>query len=323
MQNKLEQPDPKRKIEVTVKPIDQEAVKFAKESWHQEKFKLNGKDVVVYGLAHIPETFSLYRNEIEDAISKASIVVLEGVKTASGLNDPRLFSEYTYPAFPGQMEWLAATHNKLVVTADPRNFSLNKDTLALLSELDKENTDIEKIKKIISSSGPPISLAATAVAIIDYKKGIIKRPMTRRAFLGVAAASAGASLTASLSELATLKDISPDRGRQDNPLGAFLYELMDYRNVVVAEGLNRLSKNKIVTNNGPIVVFYGDAHRTALKHYAESPTERSLKLKSYLSFNDISKPKLRIFKADRIIDEQGRWDSANEFKWQTVYEENI
>ena len=134
-----------------------------------------------------------------------------------------------------------------------------------------------------------------------------KGKMSRRNFLRVL--GGGIAAPALLSETASAlfeKNMEPPGyGRRgDNPLDSFLYDSIDYRDVSVAEGLERLAKS--MKGIGPIVVIYGDVHRASIRHYAESPKERALKRAAYLPYRTVAPPKLETF----AYDEKNGWQKT-------------
>jgi len=127
-----------------------------------------------------------------------------------------------------------------------------------------------------------------------------KGKMSRRNFLRVLGGSiaAPAILSETASALFKKNMEPPGYGRRtDNPLGAFLYDSIDYRDVSVAEGLERLARS--MNGKGAIAIIYGDAHRASIKHYASSPKERSIKTNVYLPYRAAAPPKLEVFEYDK------------------------
>ncbi len=134
-----------------------------------------------------------------------------------------------------------------------------------------------------------------------------KGTMSRRNFLRVL--GGGIAAPAILSETASAlfkKNMEPPGyvRRTDNPLGSFLYDSIDFRDVSVAEGLERLAKS--MKGIGPIVVIYGDVHRASIRHYAQSPKERALKRAAYLPYRTVAPPKLETF----AYDEKNGWQKT-------------
>jgi hypothetical protein len=137
---------------------------------------------------------------------------------------------------------------------------------------------------------------------------------TRREFLsGLAggtmlagATGIAASTAASHNEARAfyIKDTT-NRGRVNNPMGIFLFNYEDYRDVVLAEALERVGSK--ATEPEILSVFYGEAHRAAAAYYTQHSVERSLKLRAYQNFSKekFPVPKLRLFKPVN-----GQWDEV-------------
>ncbi|MBI5734044.1 MAG: hypothetical protein HY973_03835 [Candidatus Kerfeldbacteria bacterium] len=123
----------------------------------------------------------------------------------------------------------------------------------------------------------------------------MQKKVSRRAFLGGMIGAMASGSLASLSRVADYFNEQTDKfvGRKDNPLGQFLYNLADYRDLMVPEALEELSGREI---KGPVVIIYGDTHRSALKHYTFAPKERELKRKTYSPYDKVLSPRMRIYK---------------------------
>jgi len=53
--------------------------------WHRDNFEVSGKQVETIGVYHDPVALKEYGKELEDAIGRASVVILESAPTAAGL----------------------------------------------------------------------------------------------------------------------------------------------------------------------------------------------------------------------------------------------
>lgn len=139
-------------------------------------------------------------------------------------------------------------------------------------------------------------------------------PMSRRGFLRVLGGGIAAAGVASEVASAIARKSDPMKGsygrRGDNPFGAALYDGLDYRDVVTAQGLDRLTRREDV-RGGSVVVIYGDGHRASIRHYAESPNERAMKRTAYIPYQRVAPAKLRIFQH-----RSGR-------DWQRIHEEEL
>jgi hypothetical protein len=319
-------------------------------AWRRENFELNGRQVEIFGLAHVMETLDKaeFREELAEAIKKASVVVLEAAPVAE-----RVFSNEMVEAlreaaeaagekksreeivkwlesheglvFFREMERLAAQYGKLTATVDP----LLQESFTSVKKLNEKELQVFLLKCLVFT-GATFGLAGMAVKSSPEREGKVeeideeknkvneaanRQTMTRRKFLktllgGTLGAAAGASGSSMLASLLERSEWGVEmRGRKENPLGPALYDLLDYRDVAAAKGLSLLAQMKL--GEGPIVVIYGGLHSSAIKQYALSPKERDIKYAAYAPYRSAAAPALKVFEFKR---EEG---------WQKVMEEKI
>lgn len=302
-----------------------------------EIFKVNNKKVELHGIAHISETLSFYRRELEGAIDRASVVVLEAAPVAEKIFSNEmieLLQEYARKKgskvsreeiverlesndglrFFRELENIAAQKGKRIVTLDPSKVFSSGD----IQEVDS----VIQFLKVFIALGGTIGLVMEKTSAEKYGKNVEdqetiekKRPsqITRRTllkgFLGGAAALAYGSIGAQLLELLGMGNpgLMPKRGRKDNPAGLILYDQLDYRDVSVARGLGVLTRRRDL-GEGPVVAIYGGGHASTIKHYAESPRERDAKFEAYRPYRLIAPPRLRIYE---FLEKEG-WRLAGE-----------
>jgi len=282
-------------------PERQRRLELAREFFHKENFQLNGKNFELYGVAHVPETIELHHQELEAAIEKAGAIVVEIGPDVESLRASLDSANLTEEAkaeignffhFYEYISRLAGSRNKLVINADPSEGARGIEFFNDISVANEKDARVQNIKTLISA-GLPASLIALA---LRKKLGeFMQKKISRRAFIGGMMSMVASGALASLSKVAEFFDKQTDKsvGRKDNPLGQFLYNLEDYRNLVVPEALEELSGREIT---GPIVVIYGDTHRSALKHYTFTPKERKAKRKVYSPYDEVLSPKMRVYK---------------------------
>ncbi|MCK9212607.1 MAG: hypothetical protein M0P61_17385 [Ignavibacteriaceae bacterium] len=275
-------------------------LELARDLFAKENFRLNNKDFELYGVAHIPETMQLYHKELESAIARAGIVVVEGGPDVallfSALENADMEKDIkdeirTYLSFYNQISELAGSHEKTVFNIDPVEGGEWEDDRGILAhEIDIQTLDI----KSLISAGLPISLVVMVFRkkLQEAAKKVVKKEISRRAFIGGTVAALTLGSLGSLSLGADFLNRKTDKyaGRDENPLGAFLYNIEDYRDVVVSEGLEDLSKSNV---DGPIVVIYGRTHLSGLVRYALSPRERQTRRSIYKPYEKVLKPIMR------------------------------
>lgn len=230
-------------------------------------------------------------------------------------------------AFYAALEDIAAQYNKSIATADPAaSMGDTFEKLITGESFQRIDDDTERARAALIIGG--ILLAAFPSCgnnLKDCLKNLMpedsdseenakaekksaplqreqkpKGKMSRRNFLRVLGGgiAAPAMLSETASALFKTNMVAPGYGRRtDNPLGAVLYDSIDYRDVSAAEGLDRLARS--TSGKGTIVVIYGDVHRASIKHYAESPKERSIKKNAYLPYRAVAPPKLEVFEYDK------------------------
>lgn len=230
-------------------------------------------------------------------------------------------------AFYAALEDIAAQYNKPIATADPaaamgdafEKIIIGKTFEDIDDDTERARTALiiggillaafpscgDNIKECIKNLMPKTLDAKENVKAEQKSEQLPqeqkpKGKMNRRNFLRVfgGGIAAPAMLSETASALFKTNMAAPGYGRRaDNPLGAFLYDGIDYRDVSAAEGLDRLARS--TNGKGTIVVIYGDVHRASIKHYAESPKERSIKKNAYLPYRTVAPPKLEVFEYDK------------------------
>ena len=289
--------------------------------WRRRSFESNGRRIEFYGVAHVIETFERFKEDFEKGIDSASLVILEAAPEALRYQSDEnihIIQEYQRgqgknvtkeeirarmdsdrgQQFFRKLEQMAAAKGKPIMTIDP-------STKELLStrKLMERGTRIETLKflSILAVFAPG--------ALMEMRAGLQKRRqpvesekktksyepaketsgMTRRDFLALL----GGSL-ALLNYGSLLANLSNSGGREENPLALLLYNAFDYRDVAVAKGIDLVTKEKMVADEGPIMLVYGAGHN-GIQHYMGSPHEREIRYRAYLPFRNIASPYLRLF----------------------------
>ncbi|MBI4050809.1 MAG: hypothetical protein HY396_02440 [Candidatus Doudnabacteria bacterium] len=300
-------------------PEGQNDLELAREFFHKEDFQLNGQQVEIHGVYHKPATIEFHHKELEDAIKRAELVVVEMGPVTTDLSNALEKSDLnpvvkeeirSYFDFYNYISELAGRQNKMIVNADPAESGEGEQFFRNLESFNEKDEDVQRVKTLVAA-GLPAGLALTILRKKmgsaeemrqtkvgeDTKEANQKLPkkMSRRLFiLASLGAVAGGSL-ASVSKGADYFNRRTDRfaGRKDNPLGPFLYNLEDYRDLITSEALDKLTKKSI---KGPVTVIYGDTHRSALRHYALSPRERAAKRNLYAAYENIMPPEMKVYK---------------------------
>lgn len=289
------------------------------EGWYQDECEINGVTIKLQGVAHHPDTLKIaeYKEAIEKSIAESSLVITEGAPivskkyTLEELNDlcaklglkisKQELQEYSdfvqfhnpYDEFFEQIQHIVALHKKDLATVDP-----NEDIYASLQLMMDENklTSL-KNKLTLASLATLLGTYGTQKFLSALDRFMKKKVVTgdnpvisRRTFLKMMGVSAAATGLGGLSAVASLNE-SLGNDRTENQLAAVLYSFNDYREVVVAQAIEQLSK--LLKRNTSIATIYGSRHVAGIKHYLEYPVERAARLVLYAPFtgdpNDIIK----------------------------------
>ncbi len=324
------------KKEVEQKRYSRESVD---EAWRKLHFEVNGRQVELYGVLHVPETLEVdeYRETLKQAIARASLVVIESMPTASGMHSERFikfilemaekssekisrepivnfFETEKSGRFFRQIENFAANLHKKAAMVDP--WIQNIEHPVVVYDLLRRDSDVLTTKTVLGMLGTIAfafyNLTGNKANIkneqTDNSPGLSgKSGLTRRQFLkGLSGAVMGGGWLSSMaSVIDSSSGISVRGGRADNPLGPFLYNLLDYRDVTVAKGLDILTKKEL--GEGPIVMIYGAGHASAIRHYAEASLEREAKYTTYAPYRSVDPPQLHTYEFD-----------ASKKEWVTV-----
>lgn len=297
-----------------------------------EKFSVDNVPIEFHHTVHDIKNIQENRDFFEQAIKDASVVVLEVAPRAEGtynleyqkaicqaaqaagsnltleelqteLNDNRILQFYD------ELEKLAAKYGKPIVTLDP-TFREDREILKARSVI----LGIEKaavlggaaiglagkfvLSKIIKREKPPEeenNPKETDVNLQSEKpKGLSRRQILKFG-LGAAAGLATSSLL-STHGLGRITNTDKE-GRATPVVGATAFDVGDYRDTVIAEGLHMLAKNVPDKTNAKVVAFYGPSHGKPVNIYENNVNERRLRKKLYsLTLARGINPKLRLYK---------------------------
>lgn len=144
----------------------------AENSWKPDSIEMNGEEIAVYGVLHAPPTLQYYGTELETAVKKSSLVVLEVAPKAMGIFNSEVldffeenilhknrkmsseqwkifFEKDPTIDFYRQMELLAAKHDKLV--GQIYSFPKSDQKLLPLAIAEKYNLSIGNFKNIAAA----------------------------------------------------------------------------------------------------------------------------------------------------------------------------
>lgn len=302
------------------------------EDFVERKINVNGKDVTLVGVAHDMGTFEKNKKRIEDLVNSATSVVLEYAPEASGMLSEESLDKFIemgveagYPRLTREemkynllhndgvyffraIEELAKKHGKPIVTVDPVSSRSGVENMHAHEDLKDVDSKLRIAGFVIGSAG----FASLANDIFkqfekpseDEARSSEKKSsggLSRRSFLKGMVGAVGLAATT------TIGARNPETSKnlvtriENNPLGPALYDGVDYRDVVVAEGLDVVTKD-VSTQN--IVAFMGKGHSGSVEHYVKNTQERDVKRAMYALYEAVIDPQLRVYRYDG---KTGQW----------------
>lgn len=303
---------------------------YAPELWEHR-----GRTIDFIGVSHVPETLKLHEKELQDAMAGAEAVLLEAAPHGEGVFSDtfpdaisREFGEVAITAelaeeiakytrnhyaiqFFAQVEDMAAEMGKRTLVFDPHRTGNELNELPV-SRMDRR---VSEAKSAIVGGSMGLLIALEGWERFRKPNNAASGRVSRRSFLkaGLAAAAGLATISAAshareelaLRKLPEEKKRFDFRGRTGNPMGSALYDFMDYRDVVIAEGMDHWAKKG--EGGTPLVAIYGVAHREPVQHYLKSPAERAAKLALYAPYKNVAPPL-----SSEYVFENGVWRKDHE-----------
>jgi hypothetical protein len=283
------------------------------------------------GVTHIAETIPLYRKEMEEKVKASDFTILE---TANEVDDPELARGRVVLAgkddtFFLAVEQMVRKHGRSLVRTDPvyDYGDSPKEYRERLFELDKKVAGLAKLAGLGAAVTGVTGGGIVAERVINKTGALISKKsgdeavdprLNRRDFLRLSAASAVAA--GGYSILADNHEHASGYRYQGNR--AALYNLTDYRDAVIAEGINKLAQS--FSKKMKATLVFGAAHIDFIKYYLENPTVRTAKLKIYKPYREISHPELSAhrFEVDKQVTEKAAGE-GNFGEWKQVFKTAI
>ena len=278
-----------------------------KENFSRERFEHGKLDIDFIGLSHTPENLAQHRQELEQAVRDADFVILEGVFNA-GLEKERpvLEEAQTYVSTPmdradrlffGGIEDMAKKNARAVVSLDPYS---NPKTLSDGLHLGKIVASQQELKDFHAKAGYLGATMFGAALLAEKIEGRNrKKPSEGEARLPEGGISRRKVLQGGAAVLGTM--LAGDGLLNSNDFAYYasmpklpLHSFQDYRDVVIAEGIHRLSDG--FSRKMKVAVIYGGAHLKGVREYLENPTVRSTKRKLYASLDKVAQPEMRAYR---------------------------
>ncbi len=215
-------------------------------------------------------------------------------------------------SFFSNLEHIAAQNGKRIATIDPMA-STALGSVSRAVGID----DTVNLVNLLALSGGTIGIGCSAILLNRIKKEEQQQQqepieqsevrhrtdtqplLSRRDFLRRAGkTSLGLSLFTTLfSGSSLLASASLRQGglqNKDNPLRTILYESVDFRDIMIARGIELLVDQEVHSKQ-PHAMIYGAYHKGGIGRYLDSPRARSIKKKLYQPYYTATHPTLRVF----------------------------
>jgi len=291
---------------------------------YSKEFMVRGNMVDFLGVEHTTKSLEKYGAEIGKRIQESDVILLEGMPKYNGLSYEEFSKKSDYLKklskedfaklfesggirFYDELADICKQNGKIVATVDP-NITFDK---ALNLEINDQNALKNQIYGLMATFGF-MSLDFMVGKFKELKKmregQNIQKGMTRRDFLKsslklVGTVAFGSPLfTRVIDKMNELTN--SERGKFEE---FFSHDAMDFRNVVIAEGIDRLVKQY---PDKKILVIYGAYHQNPVIQYSQDGKSRKNKLEGYNDFKIGTDPTLKIFVPEND-------------NWKEVYSEDI
>ncbi len=287
-----------------------------------KEFEIEGAKIRLIGVPHETDHFWGNKEFYEREIKNADVLLLESMPEQTGYNFEQNKQEMMeYFGISGE-EYYFLIYGKgigyYVRLADLAQ-SLEKpaavvDPIKTLGRVPGEKAkvvDQQAIRRNFLIAGLSFGFLFIDSVVLPEVKGLINRlkkeesetgkqekKISRRGFLRGILGGVGVIASGSLFQRFMYDSQGRAKGAKEvaQTLMPLAHDLEDYRNVVVAEGLNQLAK---IYPDKKITVFYGKAHPSFIERYAKNDSERELKLRTYGDMKKEIKPSLSVFSPEK------------------------
>lgn len=295
----------------------------------RENMEVGNLELHMIGFPHQMEAIPVLRQRLETEIQSTDFTILEvGIQIA----DPKAARgqvarmSSTEIAF-FQIEEMARKYKKKVILTDPGyNYdgSSREEYQEKLEEVDKKVQ--ESIQTVIGIGGGIPAAAGATYGLLKTVDAIDKKTLTRRDALKIGGGVAltglsflatdkiGSAITAADEEHKALLLESGDRIK--------LYSFFDYRDVVIAEGIENLAGS--FSKKIKATLLFGKGHIDGIKYYLENPKVRAMKLKAYEPYQAVARAELLVneFIPDETVTEE-KAQEHNFGEWKRTAQADI
>lgn len=297
--------------ETASRTADRERALVLKRDIIREVFELNGSQVTIIGVSHVPNTFDAVPDFWEQEIERSEAVLLEGAPVLEkNDHEAAIAALIDYLRSAGsserEIEWvvqmqshgqgffrrldlLVQRKKRPVAIGDPR-----KGMSKIAEKMESLDENVQLAKNISFFGGISLGAGIFILQAIRTMQGL--KESTRREMFKLlgGALLAGVGTAAGVSaKISSKADSYGDVVRREgkNALEPLLFQLEDFRDVCAGKTLEILTRKY-----KKITVVYGKDHFRAIRQYAERSQEASAKLAAYrATYGWIEAPSVRMY----------------------------
>ncbi|MDP1883969.1 MAG: hypothetical protein Q8L10_01245 [Candidatus Moranbacteria bacterium] len=330
--------------EILAKPdVSSEEVR---EAWQIREWKIGDTVIRAIGVAHVPETFLEFRQEIENVIKESDVVVNEFAPEALGFYDKESASklqsikstfnenynleqlrqaylkyerQYNLGLFHHEIELLAAKYGKDMALAD---LSLSMDVESFLKDdtlYARGAEQIERKKALYKKGGLEVGTFLLSVASFINFVEELKQPvamMSRRKFIKngliVGASLALAGLPSKIVKIPQKTSANKETEIDDKKKYTQLVLLRDPK---LADSLIKLAE----MGYKKVAFIYGVGHLDGVEKYINNPELASMELNDNEDIINRNNPNaFRIYKLSPGNNTSGRFVASEKMIWKPI-----
>ena len=314
--------------------------KEIREAWRVEEWKVGDTVIKAIGVCHVPETFLVFRQQIEEAIKDSDLVINEFTPEASGYYDiskkdrfkkipAKMNPDYNLEqlrqafihygassgvgSFQHEVELLSAKFGKDMACIDlmMRDPEIElQDSFVYYRMAAKLEGRRDFLKQLAISA---VAGSAEIAGLCDFLNKLSTKNLSRRNFLKSAGLMAG-GLAAFMAAPKLFKhsEISSQMG--DNEVEKF-FKSQDLRDIIIADNLKKLSG----MGYKKIVMIYGVDHLKPVKEFLDSPLDLGQqKDENQKMINQINNDSLRIYRLAEGDNQSECFVASKKKKWQRI-----
>jgi len=286
---------------------------------HEYQEEVGNLIIKMIGVPHTAYAIPVLRQRLEAMIDESDLTILETGVQIKSPEYARLKKIDSHPdaVFFYQVEQMAKMRKNKIILIDPGYSHIGTDNEQ--NSYQKKLFDLDdKIQAGLALGGSAAVSAGMVAGAWAMADALNKKVMSRRTFLKL---GASAALTASgLGSVTVAKNNEQHKNLALQPEERVgLYNFHDYRDVVIAEGITKLSKS--LTEKTTATLVFGMGHVDGIKYYLDNPEMRAFKLAAYKPYKDNSQTYISTYDFildDNITEERVKASDWGEWKQSSV-----